>query len=84
MQIILEPDEAWSLMMVIASYSIDHGNVSQDGKQAIRNWRKDRSVGTAEMSDLTVAMNEALGSFLDEKMTRQIRRKGRYISTKGN
>ncbi len=33
------------------------------------------------MSDLTVTMNEALGTRLDERTQRLIRRKGRYVST---
>ena len=43
--------------------------------------RTDRADGTAEMAELTVEMNEALGSTLDEKTTRLIRRKGYYVST---
>ena len=82
MHIILETDEAWSLMTLIASYVIDHSGISQDGKQKVRRWRTGRAEGTVEMDDLAVAMNEALGSFLDEKMTRLIRRRGRYISSK--
>jgi hypothetical protein len=34
------------------------------------------------MAQLTVAMNEALGTFVDEKMSRTIRRKGRYVSSR--
>ncbi len=82
MQVILETDEAWSLMSVITSYVIDHSGVSQDGKSKIRRWRSDRAVGTVEMDDLAVAFNEALGTYLDEKTTRMIRRRGRYISTR--
>ncbi len=82
MQIVLEMDEAWSLMSVITSYMIDHSGVSQDGKSKIRRWRSGRSVGTVEMDDLAVAVNEALGTYLDEKTTRMIRRRGRYISTR--
>ncbi len=82
MQVVLETDEAWSLMSVITSYVIDHSGVSQDGKSKIRRWRSDRSVGTVEMDGLAVAVNEALGTYLDEKTTRMIRRRGRYISTR--
>jgi hypothetical protein len=80
MQIILEVDEAWSLMSVITSYVIDKGGLSQDGKQAVRRWRTDRASGTVEMDKLAVAMNEAVGTYLDEKTTRMIRQKGRYQS----
>jgi hypothetical protein len=82
MQIILEVDEAWSLMTVIASYAIDHSGVSTGGKQALRRWRTDRAVGTVEMDKLAVAVNEALGTYLDEKTARMIRQKGRYQSTR--
>jgi len=82
MQVVLETDEAWSLMSVITSYIVDHGGISQEGKQKIRRWRSDRTVGTVEMDDLAAAMNEALGTYLDERTTRMIRRRGRYISTR--
>ena len=82
MQIVLETDEAWSLMSIITSHVIDHSGVSQNGKSAIRRWRNDRSVGTVEMAGLAVAINEALGTYLDEKTTRMVRRRGRYISTR--
>jgi hypothetical protein len=82
MQVILETDETWSLMSVIASYVIDHSGVSQDGKSKIGRWRGNRDVGTVEMDDLAVAVNQTLGTYLDEKMTRTIRRRGRYVSSR--
>jgi hypothetical protein len=83
MQVILDPDEAWSLMSLITSYVIDNSGVSQDGKSRIRRWRTDRAAGTVEMDDLAVGMNQAIGTYLDEKTSRTIRRKGRYERTKG-
>ena len=83
MQIVLETDEAWSLMSVITSYVIDHSGVSQDGKQRVRKWRTDRALGTVEMDQLAVAMNESLGTMIDEKLSRKVRARGRYISTTG-
>jgi len=84
MQVILETDEAWSLMSIITSCVIDRSGVSQDGKAKIRRWRSDRALGTVEMDDLATAFNEALGTYLDEKSARMIRRRGRYVSTKEN
>ena len=81
MQIILDVDEAWSLMTLMVSQMIDKAGISADGKAKLRKWRGDRAEGTAEMADLTVELNEALGSTLDEKTTRLIRRKGYYISS---
>ena len=82
MQIILELDEAWSLMTLITSYVIDKSGVSQEGKQAIRRWRTDRASGTVEMDRLAVALNEAIGTYLDEKTERMVRQKGRYQSVR--
>ena len=82
MQVVLETDEAWSLMSLITSYIIDHGGMSQDEKQRLRRWRSDRGVGTVEIDDLAVAMNEALGTLIDEKTTRTVRRRGRYLSSR--
>jgi hypothetical protein len=82
MQIILDSDEAWSLMTMIVSQMIDKAGVSSDGKAKLRRWRTERANGTAEMAELTLDLNEALGSTLDEKTTRLIRRQGRYVSTR--
>ena len=82
MQIILEVDEAWSLMTVITSHAIDKSDLSKEGKQAVRRWRTDRASGTVEMDQLAIAMNEALGTHLNEKTARMIRQKGRYQSVR--
>jgi hypothetical protein len=82
MQVILENDEAWSIMMLIVSQVLDQAEISDEAKAVVRRWRQDRQEGTAEMADLTVSMNEALGAVLDEKTTRLLRRKGWFVSTK--
>ena len=78
MQIVMETDEGNSLMSVITSYVIDHAGLSGDGKQGVRRWRTDRALGLPQMDALAVAMNEALGTYIEEKTDRQVRRKGRY------
>ena len=82
MQIILETDEAWSLMTLIVSQLIDRAGASAEGKAALRRWRTGRAVGTVEMDDLALALNEALGNTIDEKTTRMVRRRGRYVSSR--
>jgi hypothetical protein len=79
MQVIIDGDEAWSLMTIMVSQMIDKGGVSGDGKAKLRKWRQDRAVGTPQMGELAVELNEALGSTLDEKTYRLIRRKGGYV-----
>ena len=82
MQIVFETDEAWSLMSVITSWIVDQSGISQEGKQKLSRWRGDRAIGTVEMDELAVDMNKALGTYLDEKTERLVRRRGRYVSTK--
>lgn len=82
MQVILEPDEAWSIMTLVVAQVLDQVELSDEGKDAVKRWRSDRYEGTAEIADLTVSMNEAMGTVLDERTTRLIRRKGWYVSTK--
>lgn len=82
MQVILEPDEAWSIMTLVVAQVLDQAELSDEGKGVVRRWRSDHNDGTAEMAELTVSINEILGTVLDEKTTRLIRRKGWYVSTK--
>jgi hypothetical protein len=84
MQVILDTDEAWSIMSLVVSQVLDQVDLSEEGKEKVRRWRGDHVDGTAEMSDLTVTMNETLGTLLDERTQRLIRRKGRYVSTGGS
>ena len=82
MQVILEPDEGWSIMTLVVSQVLDQVDLSDEARAALRRWRSDRNEGTAEITDLTVSLNEVLGTVLDERTTRLIRRKGWYVSTK--
>jgi hypothetical protein len=81
MQLILDTDEAWSIMSLVVSQVVDQVELSEEGQAAVRRWRGDRVEGTSEMAELTVSMNEALGNSLDERTQRLIRRKGWYVST---
>jgi len=69
-------------MTLVVAQVLDQVELSDEGKAAVRRWRSDHNEGTAEMAELTVTLNEVLGTTLDEKTTRLIRRKGWYVSTK--
>ena len=68
--------------LVDTSYVIDHSGVSQDGMQKVRAWRTARAVGSVGMDNLVVAMNTAMGTHIDQKTARVVRRSGRYVSAK--
>ena len=82
MQVILETDEAWSIMSLVVSQVLDQVDLSDEARAVLRRWRSDHNDGTGDMSDLTVSMNEVLGTTLDERTQRLIRRKGWYVSSK--
>lgn len=82
MQVILTTEEAWSIMTLMVSQILDNVELSPEGRTTIKRWRSDRTVGTAEMDELAIGLNEALGTVLDEKTTRVIRRKGYYVTSK--
>ncbi len=81
MQLILDTDEACSIMSLIISQVLDQAELSDEGAAALRHWRSDRVEGTSEMAEMTVSLNEALGTSLDERTQKLIRRKGWYVST---
>ncbi len=81
MRLILESDEAWSIMTLVVSQVLDGVELSEKGRAAVRKWRSDRADGTEAMHQLAEELNETLGNVIDERTRRLIRRKGRYISS---
>jgi hypothetical protein len=82
MHVILEPDEAWSIMTLVVSQVLDRVELSPDGRTAVRRWRTDHPEGSAAMEELAEGMNEALSGVLDERTRKLLRRKGRYVLSK--
>jgi len=82
MYVILEQDEAWSIMTLVVSQVLDHADLSDEGRAAVRRWRSGRADGTAEMADLALGMNEALGGLVDERTDRIVKRRGRFVRSR--
>jgi hypothetical protein len=80
-RLILESDEAWSVMMLVVSQVLDGVDLSDKGRAAVRKWRTDHADGTEAMNELADELNAALGNVIDERTKKLIRRKGRYVST---
>ncbi len=81
MRLILETDDAWSIMMLVVSQVLDNVELSEKGSAAVRKWRSARAEGTEKMNVLAEELNEALGNVVDERTRRLIRRKGHYVSS---
>ena len=80
MKLILEGEEAWSIMTVVISQVLDGVELSAKGATAVRGWRKEHADGSEPMLLLAEELNEGLGNVIDERTRKMIRRKGRYIS----
>ena len=82
MIVLLEPQEAWSLMMLVSAVASDNADLSLEGKEAIKRWRSDRPDTSPEMQQLTDAMNEALNAHIEAKFMRRVKSGGWYQTVK--
>ena len=65
-------------MTLITAQVLDQVDLSEEGAQAIRDWRAGVVEGNAAMEAVANGVNEALGNTIDEELTRQIRRRDYY------
>mgnify|MGYP003346692225 CR=1 FL=1 len=83
MNVILNVDEVQAVLARVTGAVLDHVELSAEGAQAIREWRKHRSPGTKETDEFTLLFNEAIGNHIDERTNRMLRLKGgRYVTEK--
>lgn len=81
MNVLLNVDEAHAVITRVTSAALDAVTLSDAARDAIREWRKHRTLGTRELDDFTLALNEAIGNYIDERTTRRLRlRGGLYVS----
>lgn len=81
MNVLLNVDEALAVLTRMTGAVLDGVELSEEGRAAIRDWRKNRTAGTKELDDFTIDLNEAIGNFIDERTTRRLRlRGGLYVS----
>ncbi|MBM4416676.1 MAG: hypothetical protein FJ035_10695 [Chloroflexi bacterium] len=83
MNVILNTDEAYAVLVRVSAQLIDHGGLSEAGQDALRVWREAYAVGNSELDRFALACNEALGNSIDERTTRMVRLRGMvYVSEK--
>jgi hypothetical protein len=76
MNVILSVDEAHAILTLVSAQVLDNVELSEEAREAIRNWRRDRALGSKELDDYADVLNEALGNEIDERTTRFIRKRG--------
>ena len=67
MQIVLEPDEACSLMSLVVSQVLDGVELSDGGRDAIKRWRTDHAEGSVAMRKLADEINAVLASAIVQR-----------------
>jgi hypothetical protein len=77
MNIILNTDEAHAVLALVTANVLDHVELSDGAKKRIRDWRRQRDIDTVGLDEFTVALNDALGNFIDERTTRYVRKRGK-------
>lgn len=76
MNVILNVDEVHTVLTLVTSQVLDHVDLSDEAKEAVRNWRRDHALGGGDLDEFVVVFNEAIGNHLDDRTTRMLRRRG--------
>jgi hypothetical protein len=77
MNVILNTEEVHAVLSLVTSSVIDHVDLSEETKEKVRAWRRDRTMGTPELDEFTEVLNEAVGNFIDERTRRMLRQRGK-------
>jgi len=76
MNVILNTDEAHAVLSLVSAQVLDHVDLSDAGRKAIRDWRRAHDIGRAGLEDFTESLNVAIGNYIDERTTRMMRVRG--------
>lgn len=79
MHIILDEEEALSVLQLVTAQVVDGVELSEATVDAIRDWRnKTLERGSADLLNFATALNETLGNTIDDELKRTIRRRDYY------
>ncbi len=77
MNVVLNTEEAHVVLTLVSAQVLDHVELSDDAREKIRAWRRDRNVGTVPLDGFTLELNEAIGTYIDERTRRMVRSRGK-------
>lgn len=78
MNVVLNVEEVEVVLSLVTSHVLDHVQVSDEAAERIRDWRRDRAMGTSALDDYAEVLNSAIGNYIDERTTRMLRKRGKY------
>ncbi len=76
MNVVLNTEEANTVMSLVTGQLIDQAGLTEAGKKAIRDWRRDLTPGMIPLDGFTLRLNVAIGNFIDERTSRMMRTRG--------
>lgn len=76
MNVVLNTEEANTVMSLVTAQLIDQAGLTEAGKKAIREWRRDLTPGMIPLDGFTLRLNVAIGNFIDERTSRMMRTRG--------
>jgi hypothetical protein len=77
MNVVLNTDETNVVLALVTSQILDHLDLSPEGKELIRDWRRDHNIGSSRLNDFALDLNEAVGNFIDDNTRRMVRQRGK-------
>jgi hypothetical protein len=76
MNVVMNVDEVHEVLTLVTSQVLDNVELSDEVREAVRLWRRERNLGSKELDAFTVKLNQALGNYIDEQTTRYLRTRG--------
>ncbi|MYA20498.1 MAG: hypothetical protein F4Z25_09655 [Chloroflexi bacterium] len=77
MNIILNPQEVATVISLFTAQILDGVDLSEEGKQAIRDWRTERVPGREGLDSFTDDFNDALMGHIEESTRQRYVKAGR-------
>ena len=68
MNVVLNTEEANTVMSLVTAQLIDQGGLTEAGKKAIRDWRRDLTPGMIPLDAFTLRLNVAIGNFIADAL----------------
>lgn len=83
MNVVLNVEEVEGVLSLVTSLVLDHVELSEPGRERVRRWRTDHALGTSDLDDYAEVLNAAVGTYIDERTTRMLRKQGKYYVPRG-
>ena len=77
MNVVMNTDEAHVVLTLVTSQILDHLQMSEEGREVVRSWRRSHNLGSGDLDEFAIELNEAVGNFIDENTRRMVRQRGK-------